>query len=163
MQPVATGGIKSRPFPWRCARCGQNEVYPANVAHTTERWHDDSIYHLEFAALKSPKCRSCGELVFSLSVSDQIEDALRVKAGLLMPEEVRSRRIALRLTPEDLSRRIGYPEETVGKIEERFLIQTRALDNMLRLYFAFPNVREALNGGVPDRNLGLVELSTTEK
>lgn len=163
MQAVTTGAIKSRPFPWRCARCGQNEVYPATVAYATERHHDDSIYHLEFAALKSPKCRSCGELVFSLSVSDQIEDALRAKAGLLMPEDVRSRRVALGLTPGELSRRIGYPEDTVGRIEERFLIQSRALDIMLRLYFAFQNVREALNGGVPDPNLGLVELSTTAK
>jgi hypothetical protein len=159
MEPVEVKKEKSRPFPWGCAKCRKHEVYPTTIAYETDRTHDGRVYHLELSQMICPKCRACGELAFSLNESDQIEDALRVKVGLLMPDEVRARRDLLGLTPEELSRRIGYPDETVGRIEERFLIQSRALDNMLRLYFAYPIVREALNGGIPDRSLGLVELT----
>lgn len=159
MAPEASKKEKSRPFPWSCPKCGKSEVYPATVSFETDRVHDGESHHLTLPALESPQCRACGELVFSLKVSDQIEDALRAKVGLLNPDEVRSRRIAIGLTPDELSQRIGYPRETVGRIEERLVIQSRALDNMLRLYFAYPIVREALNGGIPDRNLGLVELT----
>ncbi len=154
---------RNRPFPWRCWKCKKTEVVQDTIEYSTDRSHDEITYHLEFPRLLVAKCRNCGDVTFDLFTSDQIEDALRAKVGLLMPEEVRSRRIALGLTPEELSRRIGHPEDTVGKIEERLLIQSRALDNMLRVYFAFSIVREALNGGIPDRNLGLVELAATEK
>lgn len=154
---------RNRPFPWRCWVCKKTEVFQDTIEYNTDRSHEGTNYHLEFPRLLVAKCRNCGDVTFDLFTSDQIEDALRVKAGLLMPEDVRSRRIALGLTREELSRRIGYPEDTIGKIEERLLIQSRALDIMLRIYFAFPGVREALNGGIPDRNLGLVELSTAGK
>jgi DNA-binding transcriptional regulator YiaG len=125
--------------------------------------HDDKTYQIEIPKLLAPKCRNCGSISFDHYADDQISDALRAKIGLMSPEEIKARRLALELTPEELSQRIGYTDETIEKIESRCRVQSRALDNMLRLYFAFPNVREALNGGVPDRNLGLVELSTSEK
>jgi DNA-binding transcriptional regulator YiaG len=159
--PVKQPG--DRPFPWRCWNCRKNEVFREAIPYSIDVNHDGQVYQVEIPNLMVPKCRNCGEITFDHNADDQVTDALRTKIGLLMPEEIRARRMSLGLTPAELSLRIGYPEDTLEKIEGRFRVQSRALDTMLRVYFAFPNVREALNGGIPDRNLGLVELSATEK
>ncbi len=66
-----------RPFPWPCGNCLQNEVYPETLPYAIDVKHDGQLYHLEIPALTIPKCRTCGELVFSNSVGDQISQTLQ--------------------------------------------------------------------------------------
>ena len=39
--------------------------------------HNGQLYHLEIPALRIPRCRVCGELIFSNSVDDEILQVLR--------------------------------------------------------------------------------------
>jgi putative zinc finger/helix-turn-helix YgiT family protein len=146
---------RDRPFPWRCAKCLKEEVYPETIPYAPEIKHDGRLYRIEIPQLRVPKCRACGELIFSNSVDDQIMQALRVHLRLLTPEQIRSRRVALGLKKKQLAERLGVAAATISRWESGLLIQTRAMDNYLRVYFAVPEARAVLQGAGQDTNLGI--------
>ena len=145
---------RDRPFPWRCGNCLKEEVYPETIAYATEVKYDGELYHLEIPGLRVPKCRSCGTLVFSNSVDDQIMQALRAHVHLLTPEQIRAGREALGLKANELAERLGVTAETILRWENGALIQSRAMDNFLRVYFALPEVRAVLRGADRGPELG---------
>jgi putative zinc finger/helix-turn-helix YgiT family protein len=116
--------------------------------------HDGQLYHLEIPALKIPTCHACGELSFSNSVDDQIVQALRERVRLLTPEQIRTGRKALGLKAKELAERLGVAAATLSRWEKGRLIQSRAMDNFLRAYFAVPELRAVLRGTEQDPNLG---------
>jgi putative zinc finger/helix-turn-helix YgiT family protein len=116
--------------------------------------HDGQSYHLEIPALKIPRCRACGELVFSNNVDDQILQALRAHLRLLTPEQIRGGRETLGLKSKELAETLGVAAETISRWERGGVIQSRAMDNFLRVFFAVPKVREVLRGAEQDPNLG---------
>jgi putative zinc finger/helix-turn-helix YgiT family protein len=116
--------------------------------------HDGQLYHLEIPELQIPKCRACGELVFSNHVDDQVLQALRAHVRLLTPEQIRGGREALGLKSKELAEKLGVAAETISRWERGGLIQSRAMDNLLRAYFAVPEVRKVLQGAQQDPALG---------
>lgn len=146
-----------RPFPWRCPRClAPDAVHLETVAHTAEFAHDGRIYKLDIPAIQVPRCRSCQELIFTYRADEQIRQALRSHLRLLTPEQIREGRKALGLSEEKLGERLGVAKETISRWETAGLIQSRAMDNLLRVYFAFPEVRQALCGPDQATELGVV-------
>jgi putative zinc finger/helix-turn-helix YgiT family protein len=124
------------------------------IPYSIDVKHDGQLYHLEIPALRISKCRACGELVFSNSVDDQISDALRSHLRLLTPEQIRCGREALGLQSKELAERLGVAAETISRWERSGLIQSRAMDNLLRIYFAIPEARRVLQGELQDPTLG---------
>jgi putative zinc finger/helix-turn-helix YgiT family protein len=116
--------------------------------------HDGQLYHLEIPELKIPRCRACGELIFSNSVDDQISQALRAHLRLMTPEQIRGGREELGLKSKELAEKLGVAAETISRWEGGGLIQSRAMDNFLRVYFAVPDVRGVLQGAEQDPSLG---------
>jgi putative zinc finger/helix-turn-helix YgiT family protein len=145
---------RDRPFPWPCANCLKDEVYPETMPYTTEVKHDGQSYLIEIPALRIPKCRACGALVFSNSVDDQIIQALRAHVRLLTPEQIRGGREALGLKAKELAERLGVAAETISRWERGGLIQSRAMDNFLRVFFAVPEARAVLRGADQAPDLG---------
>jgi putative zinc finger/helix-turn-helix YgiT family protein len=145
---------RERPFPWRCGNCLKDEVYPETMPYAIDVKHDGQSYHLEIPSLRIPKCRACGELAFSNSVDDQVLEALRAHVRLLTPEQIRGGREALGLKSKDFAEKLGVAAETISRWERGGLIQSRAMDNLLRIYFAFPEVRTVLQGPQQDPDLG---------
>jgi putative zinc finger/helix-turn-helix YgiT family protein len=125
-------------------------VHPEVMLYTTDVMHDGRRFHLEVPRIHIPKCRACGNLVFSHSVDDEVFRALRQQAWLLAPEQIKEARMALGLKSKELAERLGVAAETISRWERGGLIQSRAMDNLLRLYFGFPVVREALRGAEQD-------------
>ena len=74
---------------------------------------------------------------------------------LLAPEQIREGRDALALSEEQLGERLGVAQETIARWETGGVIQPRAMDNLLRVYFAFPEVRKALRGPDQATELGV--------
>lgn len=146
---------KTKPFPWRCPKCLQKKMNPALASYETEIKHDGRLHAIHIPNLRVPKCENCGEFVLDNEADEQITAALRKKLGLLSPEHIRSAREALGLTQKELARRLGIAPETISRWETGMLIQSRAMDNLMRLYFAFPKVRAVLTGDNQDPNLGL--------
>jgi putative zinc finger/helix-turn-helix YgiT family protein len=131
-------------------------VYPTKVPYTAEVKHDGRTYSIQIPELDIPRCRNCAELIFSVNVDDQIVAALRAELRLLTPAQIAAGRKALKLGQMVLAERLGVASETISRWEKGRLIQSRAMDNLLRLYFALPSVRDVLRGDEQDPNLGVV-------
>ena len=131
-------------------------MVPAVAAYSAEVKHDGRLYTVEIPDLTLPTCSACGEQVFTDSVDDQISAALRAMLRLLTPEQIRSAMNALGLRQRELATRLGIAEETLSRWLTGSVIQSRAMDNLLRAYFAFPEVRSALVGPEQNPMLGTV-------
>ena len=156
MQATAERVTKSRPFPWRCFCCRQREVFLTTIPYSVEVNHDGFVHSVTVDALEVPRCQACGELVFDSGADHQINAALRSQLHLLTPDDLRSGRQRLGITRRELADGLGVNEETIADWEEGLTIQSRAMDNLLRVYFALPEVRAVLIGKEQDPALGVV-------
>jgi putative zinc finger/helix-turn-helix YgiT family protein len=132
------------------------------MPYTCDVAHDGRTYQIEIPEIDIPKCQACGTLVITNSVDDQLIQALRVRVGLLTPEQIRSGREALGLKSKELAEKLGVAAETLSRWENGGLIQSRAMDNYLRVYFAVPKVREALLGSKQNPSLGTIVTAGSE-
>src|SRR5438105_4358382 len=135
---------RDRPFPWRCVECRAKEVYPQATDYTTTVKHDGRAYTIRIPDLAIPTCRKCGDQTFTVGDDDRIVAALRAQLGLLPPQEIQRRRGQLELTQQELAEQLGVAKETISRWETGGLIQSRAMDNLLRLYFESEEVRRLL-------------------
>jgi putative zinc finger/helix-turn-helix YgiT family protein len=149
----------SRPFPWPCSNCVTRTVVPAVIEYTAKVKHDGVIHELHFPALEVPRCQTCGETVITTAVDEQINEALRAHLRFLTPAQIRKGIETLGLKQQELADRLGVAPETISRWVNGALIQSRAMDNLLRLYFALPEVRDVLRGANQDPRLG-VKIST---
>ena len=134
----------TRPFPWKCGRCRQREVYPTEGEYTTEFVHDGHSYTIIVPSLRTFRCRNCGEVVLDAEANKQISATFRGQAGLLTPEEIRQHRKNLGLTQEELAERLSVAEATLSRWENGWQIQQRSLDKLMRLFFELPQARQFL-------------------
>jgi putative zinc finger/helix-turn-helix YgiT family protein len=136
---------KDRPFPWRCFECRNKEVYPQATDYETTIKHDGRPYTFRIPDLMIPTCRKCGAQVLTSAEDERIRDALRAEAGLLTSQEIKIRRVQLGMNQQELAEQLGVAKETISRWETG-AIQSRAMDNLLRLFFALPEVRNLLRG-----------------
>jgi putative zinc finger/helix-turn-helix YgiT family protein len=135
---------RDRPFPWRCVRCRAKEVFPQATDYTTTAKHDGRGYTIRIPDLSLPTCRKCGEQLFTAAADDRIVAALRAQVGLLTPEQIQEGRARLEMTQQELADQLGVAKETISRWETGGMIQSRAMDNLLRLYFESEEVRTLL-------------------
>lgn len=146
--------LKAKPYPRLCTECGETAVMPAEIAHDVEVRHDGRLHRLHIPRLTIDKCPRCGEEFFTNRTDDQIAAALRELLGLLQPQDIRRRVGEWGLTQRSFADRLGVAPETVSRWLHGSTIQTRALDNLMRVFFGFPAVRDVLTADGPARNLG---------
>jgi putative zinc finger/helix-turn-helix YgiT family protein len=139
-----------RPFPWRCRHCGKNQVVMTTVSYDAEVRHDGRLYTFTIPQLEIPACKACGQKVFTEKVDDQINAALRSHLHLLSPDEMRKALERVTMTQKEVTERLGIAEATLSRWLNESQIQSRAMDNLLRLFFAFPEVRNALKEHAQD-------------
>ncbi len=157
MSPKNQRESQPRPFPWRCSDCFTHTVVPTVIEHTAKVKQDGVLHELQLPALEVPRCSTCGQLVITSAVDEKINDALRAQLRLLTPAQMREGIKKLGLNQQELAERLGVAPETISRWVNSFLIQSRAMDNLLRLYFALPEVRAALRGADQDPQLGTVK------
>jgi putative zinc finger/helix-turn-helix YgiT family protein len=126
------------------------------MPYTAKVKQDGIEYIIDIPALEIPKCHNCGDLLFSNHADEQIRDALRNRLRLLTPAQIRSGRKALSLHQSELAERLGVAAETICRWENGALIQSRPMDNLLRVYFAIPEARNVLAGEAQDPGLGVM-------
>jgi hypothetical protein len=127
---------RSRPFPWHCLECKEKSIYPLATDYTNSVKHDGRSYEIHIPGLVIPTCRKCGERMITSEVDDKIMAALRAHVGLLAPEEIRERRNELELSQQRFAEELGVAKES--------MIQSRAMDNLMRLYFESVECRDLL-------------------
>ena len=134
-------------------------MYPSTSPYTTDVKHDGRLHTLVIEKLTVPTCGSCGERVFGNDADEQISQALRSKLHLLSLAQIRAGLQQLGLSQKELASRLGIAEATFSRWVTGSVIQSRAMDNLLRVYFAFPEVRGALVGKEQDAELGVRDAS----
>ncbi len=122
-----TNGHRARPFPWRCAKCRQKEVYPTVIAYRGEVPYEGRLHTVLVPQLRVPRCANCGELAFGNEASDQISDALRRQLGLLTAEQIREGRATLGLSIPELAAHAGAPSVCARNLAEQSPKPSRAV------------------------------------
>jgi DNA-binding transcriptional regulator YiaG len=112
--------------------------YPARINY------DGRIVSFLAKDISIPICQNCGDKRFTLDVDDQINAALCAHLGLLTPERIRAEIERLGLSQKQVAERLGIAEATLSRWVSKQVIQSRAMDNYLRVFFQFPEVRTAL-------------------
>jgi putative zinc finger/helix-turn-helix YgiT family protein len=132
------------PFPWFCIECKQKEIYPQETDYTTTIKYDGAEYTIRVPDLAIPTCRHCGEQSFTVGTGDRIADAIREKVGLLTPQEIQAGRNRLEVSQSEMANRLGVDEAMLSRWEEGMVLQPRAMDNLLRVYFESEEARSIL-------------------
>ena len=133
-----------KPFPWKCGHCGARAVVLIVFDYSAEIHYEGRDYMVHVPDLETPRCESCGELLLDDAANRRISAAFRQQAGLLAPSEIRTKRESLELTQSQVADLLGTYEETLARWESGGQIQPRAVDRLLRLFFASPAVRASL-------------------
>ena len=149
-----------RPFPWRCRHCGKEEVVLQTIEFQAEIRHDGRLHSFTIPALELPVCQACGEKVFTEKVDAQENEALRAHLKLLTPAQIREGIKRVGLSQKDFAARLGIAEATLSRWINETQIQSRAMDNLLRAFFAFPQLRTVLCGESQAPELGLSDVSS---
>jgi putative zinc finger/helix-turn-helix YgiT family protein len=132
-----------RPFPWRCIECGNKEIYPLATDYTTTIKHDGRPYTIRIPDLEIPTCRKCGDQLIDYDADERIRDTLRAHVGMLTSQEINANRLELGMNQQELAEQLGVAKETISRWETG-AIQSRAMDNLLRLFFESREVRRLL-------------------
>jgi DNA-binding transcriptional regulator YiaG len=124
------------------------------IRYEAEIRHDGRLHQFTIEHLEAPVCGACQKMVVTEKVDDQINVALRAHLHLLAPNEIEAALARVGMTQKDAAERLGIAEATLSRWLNESQIQTRAMDNLLRAFFAFPEVRTALSGTSQDPHLG---------
>ncbi len=133
-----------RPFPWKCSSCRERAVFPLTEDYTTTVDHDGRSYQIEVPNLVIHSCQKCGKRVLDGEAEDRLMEALRLKAGLLLPSAIKARRLELGLTQKRLAELLGVAEATLSRWESGGQVQQRGYDIGLRAFFSVPEFRAFL-------------------
>ena len=118
----------------------------ATAQYDAEVRHDGRLYAFTIPELQLPVCQACGEQVFTEDVDLQINDALREHLHMLTPDQIDAGIKRIGMSQKEVARRLGIAEATLSRWLTKTQIQSRAMDNLLRAFFAFPQVRAVLCG-----------------
>lgn len=146
-----------RPFPRLCIACAKQSVNMAEIEYRARLKHDGRMHEFVLPSLAIPVCDSCGERIFTDEVERQLLNGLRRHLMLLTPEQIRSALEQLGISQEELACRLGIAEETVSRWISGHRVQSRSLDRLMRVFFALPQVRDALPSGGIDPGLGIAD------
>lgn len=129
-------------------------VAPRKIDLSIDVRYDGGLHTIRLKRLPVPVCSACQERVFTSEADDAVRIAMREQLRLLRPEQIQAAIRQLGLTQKELAARLGVAEETISRWTTGSILQTRAMDNLLRAYFALPQVRAALIGPSQDPSFG---------
>ena len=136
-------------LPRKCPKCEEPKVVQIHENYRATLEHDGRSYDIEVPQLQLLQCEGCGNRVLDDATDDKLTEALRHQIGLLSPAEIRRGRVELGLNQKELAEHLDVAEATLGRWETGGQLQQRAMDKLLRLYFASEEVRRLLQKRFP--------------
>lgn len=152
--PIFSGVSHMQPKPVQCANCRQHTLLKSILpTYATEVEHDGRKYPIELTDFSVLRCQNdtCGTIVLDDDASERLDEALRAKAGLLTPAQIRQGREVLGLNQKDAAQYLRISVSTLCRWETGAQIQQRAMDGLLRVFFKSAEARRIL--GVPESRL----------
>jgi putative zinc finger/helix-turn-helix YgiT family protein len=148
------------PYPRMCPGCCKRTVQPAAIRHVAKIKYEGKTYSVEIPDLQVGQC-PCGEVLFDLETDARIDREFRRVARLLSPRDIRAARTRLGLKQGDLARELGVAKATISRWETRVLIQSRAMDKILRAFFHDSHVRDLMKQIDTDPSIGTIGESSS--
>jgi transcriptional regulator with XRE-family HTH domain len=145
---------RPRKYPLRCIECGKMEVHPSSLDQRIQKNHDGRVYDLSVKDLPVTQCRACGAVFFTEESDDRIAAEVQKQLVLLTPAQIQANIEALGLTQRETAQRLGIAPETLCRWLSGSMIQSRAMDMLLRAFFGSPEVRDNLKGAATDPRFG---------
>ena len=136
-------------LPRKCPNCREKRVVEITERYDERVEHDGRAYDISVPDLAILKCEACGNRVLSAEADDRVNDATRIAAGLLMPAEIRSKRLSLNLSQKEMADLLNIAEAVYARWESGGQIQQRHSDLLLRSLFAVPELRRFLSARPP--------------
>ena len=150
MSPTPTNGR----HPTRCCRCGADGLKLVTIPYSAEVKYEGRVHEVHVPSLRLPVCQACGERSFTTDVDDQVNTALRCELKLLMAEQIRDAIRDLGLSQKEFAAVLGVAEATVSRWCTGTVIQSKALDNLMRAFFSNPATRATLVRIASDAAIG---------
>lgn len=153
-------------MPITCPICDRGMLHKTTVQESILYQGDE----LRIDDVELSRCDTCGEETVLPEQARKNErrfvDAKRLHDDLLTSDEIVGWRRSLKITQADAARILGGGTNALSKYERGEVMQSRAMDNLLRVSERFPEVRRFLfeRAGItcPDRGwITLVENEST--
>jgi len=127
-----------------CAVCNAPEAI--EVRKTRETKYKQMPVVLKDVSLY--ECQRCGEEFFSATQSREffrrLKEECRRNLGLLSPEHIIAIRRRYNLNQDDLEKLLGMGQKVVTRWERGKVLQTKPVDDLLRLMEQLPQIVEKL-------------------
>ena len=137
-----------------CHRCKGAVVLRTSPPCTWEIKYDGAIRQVPVDGMPEWHCAICDVSTLHDESDEILEDALRKHMRLLQPSELRTARESLGLKQKELADLTGCASESLSRWETGAVLQSRAYDRLLRLFFHLPEAREMLVDLESDPTLG---------
>lgn len=134
---------------------------PTKTDYALKVRYDDSLVPVAVCGIEIPTCQNCGEKVITLDVDEQVNAALRRQLLLLSPTQIHEGVARAGISTKETAARLGVSEDQLWRWINGYEIQSRAMDNYLRVFFQFPQVREMLIAPSAVANETLVAIPAT--
>jgi putative zinc finger/helix-turn-helix YgiT family protein len=128
-----------------CLSCGQKSVVHKKGAFHFEVNDRDTNpdareFQIDIEDAEWDECGACGERILSEELQKAIEKWQYTREGLLTPEDIRKIRLRRKLTQKQISDIIGVGEKTYTRWENGLSMQTKAMDNLIRIFGMSPKL-----------------------
>ena len=123
-----------------CAICGKDELVEKHGTFVFEWPADSAAKRSRFRDATWWVCAACGEEVLPAELIARVEAERYRLEGLLSPAEVQDVRKRMGLSQRDMSKLLGVGEKTYTRWELGLSVQTKSMDNLIRLADQRPEV-----------------------
>jgi putative zinc finger/helix-turn-helix YgiT family protein len=147
----------------RCHRCKGDVALRHAPPSIWEIKYDGAIRHVPVVQMPEWHCAACEVATLHDDSDEILQDALRKHMRLLRPTELRTARESLGLKQKELADLTGCASESLSRWETGAVLQSRAYDRLLRIFFHLPEARELLADLELDPTLGSMAIHSTLK
>lgn len=97
-------------------------------------------FHIEIENARWDECGICGETLLSEELDAALERWQYTREGLLTPVEIKEIRESRGLTQKQISMILGVGEKSYTRWENGLSMQTKAMDNLIRIFDISPGL-----------------------
>ena len=135
--------------------CSHRTLEPRVIRDEFDYGPDDDRVKIVIEAVQVLACAACGEIFYGPEAEHAQQLGIRKAYHLLLPEEIKAVREQLGKTQEEFAELTGIGVATLSRWERGRLIQTRTLDNYLRILRAVPEALDLLQRPAGDSGSAL--------
>jgi DNA-binding transcriptional regulator YiaG len=138
----------------KCHECGKEFIHRIAPPRRVRMRYEGSPQDVLVEHLPEWHCAGCNVSITDGESDEAFQNALRKHIGLLSPQQIKAGLKELDISQDRFAERLGCAAESVSRWLNGAVLQSRAYDRLMRIYFHFPEVRGVLANFTPDSSFG---------